>query len=193
MVYELINPCDEYTFEAERKEVAALTVHSINLMYGAKTESGDEIPLFISEEDAEKWYKETFGKSTSEILNAFWDEVADAFDSYVLGGFRDRDVFKTAMECIPDKQGRRMFYEKWADRATSLNNIGARAKEKAALMRKISWLRRFKYMDKSLIGSNKKNREKRQFSHTRRILRNCRFRADIPKVIRNYTDSLYSK
>ena len=47
MQYELINPSDPYTFLAENKEVAALTVFCISTMYGAKSQDGnEEIPVY---------------------------------------------------------------------------------------------------------------------------------------------------
>ena len=63
MQYELINPSDPYTFVADNKEIAALTVFALSTMYGAKSEDGsEEIPLLFLG-GSKDWYRESFGKT----------------------------------------------------------------------------------------------------------------------------------
>lgn len=90
MQYELINPSDPYTFLADTKEVAALTVFCIDAMYGAESEDGNEtVPIFPFG-GSEKWYKETFHRTVEEGLQENREQVAQAMLSFMFGHFEDR-------------------------------------------------------------------------------------------------------
>ena len=94
--YELINPSDPYTFEAEDFETAALVVLSLGPAYGAKPKSGtDKVPIFLCT-DSSKSYEENFGRTPEDGLKAKSDSLADALESMMLGGFEDRGRYNAA-------------------------------------------------------------------------------------------------
>lgn len=129
MQYELINPSDPYTFLAETKEIAALTVFVLSTAYGAKSESGeDEIPVFILG-GSKEWYLEQFGRTPDEGLEAEKRRVAEALQSFMLGNFRDRKRYEAALNAITDEEKREEFIELWQDGRSSLNDIGTYAHE----------------------------------------------------------------
>lgn len=129
MQYELINPSDAYTFEANSREVAALTVFNISTAYAAHAETGkddDGVPMFIFG-GAVDWYKETFGRSPDEGITALITDVANALESFMLGHFEDRRRYKAALNAITDSKNRAMFMAEWQDGRSSLNDIGTYA------------------------------------------------------------------
>ena len=133
MQYELDNPSDAYTFKANSREVAALTVFLLGTQYGATPESGnddDRVPIFIFG-GAGEWYEETFGRTADEGIAAHEADVAAALSSFMLGHFEDRRRYDAALEAITDDEKRREFIEKWQDARTSMNNIGSRAHQLA--------------------------------------------------------------
>lgn len=127
MQYELINPSDPYTFLAENKEVAALVVFSLSTMYGAKSQDGkEEIPIFMFG-GGKEWYKNEFGRTPDEGLEAERINVANALLSLMYGEFEDRRRYEIALDAITDKEKKKQFIDKWQDCRSSLNDIGTYA------------------------------------------------------------------
>lgn len=128
MEYELINMSDPYTFIAEDLEVAALTVFSLSLAYGAKSKDGKEtVPIFLFGGGATEWYEESFSKTPDDGLEARKGAVAAALDSMMLGHFEDRKRYQAALDAITDDEKREQFIATWQDGCSSLNNIGTYA------------------------------------------------------------------
>ena len=68
MQYELINPSDPYTFLADNKEIAALTVFCLSTQYGAQSQDETvEIPIFLFG-GAKEWYQNEFGRTPDDGL-----------------------------------------------------------------------------------------------------------------------------
>lgn len=127
MEYELMNPSDPYTFLAKDREVAALTVFCISTLYGAKPKEGDEdIPIFIFGGSCE-WYKNKFGRNPDEGLEERKQDVADALESMMYGGFEDRRRYEAALNAITDSGKKEEFKTVWQDGRSSLNDIGTYA------------------------------------------------------------------
>ena len=136
MEYELYNPSDPYTFIAESKEVAALTVFLLGTQYGAGTKYYEKelrIPIFLTG-GAVEWYKEEFGRTPDEGLEELKIQVSHALDSFMLGGFEKRALYNAALEAIDDPEKKETFKEKWQNECTSLNNIGRRAHRMAKMI-----------------------------------------------------------
>lgn len=124
MQYELINPSDPYTFMAETKEVAALTVFCLSTAYGAKSQTGeDKIPIFLFGGSRE-WYESEFGRTPSEGLMAEKENVAKALLSFMYGHFEDRRRYEAALRAITDEEKREQFIAEWQDGRSSINDIG---------------------------------------------------------------------
>lgn len=124
MEYELKNPSDPYTFIADDLEVAALVVFSISTLYGAVGKEGDSVvPIFIFG-GATEWYKEQFGRTPDDGLEAKKEELATALSSMMYGGFEDRRRYEAALSAITDPEKRENFIAEWQDGHSSLNDIG---------------------------------------------------------------------
>lgn len=131
MEYELHNPSDPYTFVAADKEIAALVVGLLSMMFGAGTEDKskeNEVPIFLFG-GYDEWYQEEFGREPKEGLETRKKEVGEAMKSFVLGGFEERKLYSAALEAIEDPAKRDAFITKWQERRSSLNNIGGAAHE----------------------------------------------------------------
>ena len=127
--YTLHNPSDPYTFLAEDQEVAALVVGILSTAFGADTEDENEenhIPIFIFG-GYNEWFQDRFSRTPKEGLEARKKEVGEALQSFMLGGFKDRDRYNAALETINDPVKRDAFMQKWQDGRTSLNDIGSKA------------------------------------------------------------------
>lgn len=127
--YTLHNPSDPYTFLASDQEVAALVIGILSTTFGADTEDENEdtrIPIFIFG-GYNEWYQDRFSRAPKEGLKARKKEVGEALQSFVLGGFKDRDRYNAALEAIDDPAKRDAFMQKWHDGRTSLNDIGSQA------------------------------------------------------------------
>lgn len=133
--YELINPSDPYTFMADDFETAALVVFTFGTAYGAKPkDGGEDVPIFIFG-GAKEWYKEQFGRTPDDGLEAKKDSVAKALDTMMLGHFEDRRRYEAALAAITEPDKRREFIDVWQDGCSSLNNIGGRAHKLAQALR----------------------------------------------------------
>ena len=131
MLYKLINPSDPYIFEAENKEIAAITVFLISTNYGANSEDdSEEIPLFIFG-GAREWYVEQFGRTPEEGIEEYRDKIIKSLDSFMYGNFKDRARYELALKSITDPEKRDEFKTEWQDGCTSINNIGGIAHELA--------------------------------------------------------------
>lgn len=134
-VYELINPSDPYTFEAPSIEVAGVVAAMLSTGFGAQR-VGDEhlnesTPIMFG---WDKWMTEH--GIDDDWIELHRDEIADAFDSFLIGKFEDRqDVLDMLAELPEEKQ------EAWRARRqdrhrSSLNRIGEAAYEYAKRLRR---------------------------------------------------------
>lgn len=127
--FNLINMSDPYTFEAEDYETAALTVLVLSTAFGAESRDGKvNVPITMFY-DAKQWYTEEFHRTPDEGLSEKKKEVSEALLSFILGGFNDRDAYKTAIDAISDPNKREQFISAWNDKRTSLNDIGKAARQ----------------------------------------------------------------
>ena len=134
MQYELINPSDPYTFLADNKEIATLTVFCLSTMYGAKSQDGkEEVPIFLFG-GSQEWYIQEFGRTPDEGLKAEKEKVAKALMSFMLGGFEDRRRYEAALDAITDEQKREKFIALWQDGRSSINDIGTVAHNRGKAM-----------------------------------------------------------
>lgn len=134
MQYELINPSDPYTFLAENKEIATLTVFCLSTLYGAKSQDGkEEIPLFLFG-GSKEWYINEFGRTPDEGLKAEKEKVANALLSFMYGHFEDRRRYDAALRAITDDEKRQLFIAEWQDGRSSLNDIETAAHERGKRM-----------------------------------------------------------
>lgn len=131
-LYEIINPSDEYTMEAEDFREAAVALLSISTAFGLReigNDKGQEMPPFIFG-GMDAWLKEHIcpDGDVQRFMAEHNSGIAAALNSVLIGGVRDRRLFQAAMEAIPDAEAREAFRVKWQDeKRTSTNDIGAAA------------------------------------------------------------------
>lgn len=135
MLYEIVNPSDAYTLEAaEFKHAAAAILLLGQGKYGLTPETGDQdVPLFLLG-GYDDWAKE-INFDLNAVLNDELEHVGEVLESVLIGNFRDRIELKDAMSAMnPEKA--RAYREAWVDRRrSSMNNIGAAAKQIAERIR----------------------------------------------------------
>lgn len=129
MIFEIVNPSDACTLEAENFEVAAVACLIIgDGMYGLRQVGGDkEMPILaFGPGSADKWFVEHFGRPVEASLDALKmaPELVTCLDSVLLGTPRHREVYAAAMEAIADQAGRDKFKATWHDKhRSSVNDI----------------------------------------------------------------------
>lgn len=139
MHWEVMNMSDLYTIESDDFAAACGACLLLgNGNYGLVPISKDapKMPnfLFVSEEGIGKWLKDNNVAETVDALLSRREEIATALDSVVIG---NRDKYSAELALIHDPIEQRVFKGRWLDKhRTSANNIGKRAWELAAAMRK---------------------------------------------------------
>lgn len=137
MIFEIINMSDAYTMESD--EFHAACVAAIILGEGAygldEVDGPLEMPIFLLG-GHDKWFNEMFGMDVEKSLELMGksEAVGLALKSVVIGSAAARRSFLKMRDMIePDKVDE--FEAEWLDsRRSSMNNIGARAKELANLI-----------------------------------------------------------
>jgi hypothetical protein len=143
MLYEIINPSDPYTIEAQSLDVAAVACLFLGRgQYAFDPIGGDnspEVPMFMFG-GTDEWCLEHFNESFESVVNRVTKEkaveLAECLESCLIGKAADRETYRAGMELIDDPKKREQWREKWLeDRRSSMNNIGARAYAMAEKLR----------------------------------------------------------
>lgn len=140
MLYEVINPSDPYTIEANSLDVAAVTVLLLGQGHYGLRCLGDEpdVPMFAFA-DGDAWCKQFFGEGMMELSNRVMDtklpEVAESLDSILYGDKEDREKFVERTKVL-DQDVFLVERAAWQDRCSSMNDIGNRAYIMAAKLKK---------------------------------------------------------
>lgn len=132
MIYRLINPSDPYTFEAPSIEVAGVCACLISMSCGAESADGNErTPILFGWQEwldergvGEEWMKQHYG------------EIADAFDSFLIGDLNARADVESMLALLPEDKRKQWKDERQNRHRSSLNEIGEAAYKYAARFRK---------------------------------------------------------
>lgn len=140
-LYELIQPSDPITFYASDEAVArAVCLMLGDGKYGLHDEHGenlDTILLFCGEAQAEKRLHDWFGDDVAGFMEAKQKDIAEALESVMVVGVKERAMFELALRAIDDPAKRETFKADLKERnRSSLNDITSRAWELAARLRK---------------------------------------------------------
>jgi predicted transposase YbfD/YdcC len=146
MLFDISNPSDAYTFEAESFPVAAAAIllvgqGKLGTSYIGPEKNGPSMPPFIlaDESSISKWLLKNCGfslESFAEFMEENWAKVADALDSVVVGNKRDRELYLLKLEKVEGETERAAFKAKWQDEnSSSMNNIGKACWEDAKHIR----------------------------------------------------------
>lgn len=134
-LWKLINPSDEYTFEAPDLETAAAAVLLLSAGFGAEEVNGEgEVPIlaFSSDSQVNAWFQSSFGLDlepwVARVMDVRRADVAAALESMLIGPASARKSFKLGLELIADEAKREQWRRHWLDeRRSSMNNIGGKA------------------------------------------------------------------
>jgi hypothetical protein len=141
MIYEIVNPSDAYTLETGNYVAACIATLALgNGKYGLTAIGGTEdegMPIFFFS-DPDKWLTEKFGKDFNGLLSEIPpNELADVFDSVIIGDANTRKDYLEALALIDDETKKAMWRESWHDRRrSSMNDIGGRARRLAEGLRR---------------------------------------------------------
>ena len=142
MLYEISNPSDSYTIEAKSLDVAfvaCILLGNGQYAFEALEDGAEDIPLFMfGGHDA--WSQKHFVKKTEDVLMQVTSgklmELADCFDSCLIGRPSDRKTYLAGLELIDDPAKREIWRARWHDvRRSSMNDIGGRAYAMAKKLR----------------------------------------------------------
>ena len=130
MIYDLINPSDDVTFEAASFEAAVLAVWLVgDGHYGARHVDGEwrEIPLGLFE-DAAEWLAQFGLPGLNVALHQHRADVIKTLRSFATATLQDRGIYVATLEIISKPEERKAFKAMWDDRhRSSLNAITRRA------------------------------------------------------------------
>lgn len=135
MLYELINPSDSITFEAETFELAALATFLVgNGAYGATPITDDEnakkVPVLLLGMGVDEWIKQEFDCTIEEFFERTMEEVSTVLLSFATVSVRERQIYELALSKITDEEKRIEFLAEWDDkRRSSIAQITNRAHE----------------------------------------------------------------
>lgn len=143
MIYEIINMSDPYTIEAKSLDVAAVACLFLGRGQYAFDPIDDnesaEVPMFMfggTDEWCQNHFHESFQSMVDRVTKEKAVELAECFESCLIGKFAERKTYQAGIELIDDPEKREKWRNKWLeDRRSSMNNIGARAYEMAKKLR----------------------------------------------------------
>lgn len=131
-VYELVNPSDPYTFEAPNIEVAGACACLLSSRFGARdVETDEQSPVLFGWDE---WLKDR--GINQEWIDAHLLELADAFDSFLIGSPATRADVKEMLALIPPEKQQQWKDSRQDRHRTSLSRIGEAAYQYAARFRK---------------------------------------------------------
>jgi hypothetical protein len=145
VLYEIINMSDPYTIEAKSLDVALVACLFLGRgQYSFKPLNSDDaagVPMFLFG-GTEKWCQQFLGEGLESVVDrvttdaAKRAELAECFDSCLIGRGEDRETYRAGLDLIDDPDKRELWRRKWhEDRLSSMNDIGGRAYKMAAKLR----------------------------------------------------------
>ena len=139
MVYELINPSDSYTLEADTAAVAMAVVLVLGGgSYGIKAEGVKHFYPPFPGTDLLGLFREDFGVSVEETLKRA-AECAAVCESFLCGPPHLRAIYLEGLGGCEDEQARTKWRNEWHDaNRSSLSDIGRSAWELGAKFRALA-------------------------------------------------------
>lgn len=131
-LYELINPSDAYTFYAPSIEVAGVCAALLSPGFGAKPVSGDgeRTPVLFG---WEQWLEDR--QINSDWIEEHRNEIADAYDSFLIGGARQRADVESMLAMLPEDKRQEWRDQRQDRHRSSMNQIGEAAYAQARRLR----------------------------------------------------------
>lgn len=140
--WEIINPSDPYTLQAEGLiEAVAASIFLGNGKYGLTAIDHDlgNGPLFLfgGIKEVEEWFQSHGTTWDAVRFEPEWlTKIAGVLESVLIGKNSERKIFDHTLTLIDDPDKKKEFIEKWHDdHRSSMNDIGGRAISMAAKLR----------------------------------------------------------
>jgi hypothetical protein len=132
-VYRLINPSDPYTFKAPSIEVAGVVACLLSTGFGAESEDDNDerTPVLFGWQE---WLDDR--GIDSKWVSEHSAEIADAYESFLIGGLHERADVESMLAALPPKKREKWRAERQDRHRTSLNQIGEAAYKMAKKFRK---------------------------------------------------------
>lgn len=134
-LYELINPSDPYTFYAPSIEIAGAAVVLLSSNFGAKQvhdENAESTPVLFGWDD---WLKDR--GIDDQWVKANRLEIADALDSFLIGGSDKRADVESMLEMLPEDKREQWKNERQDRHRSSMCQIGEGAYKMAKNLRNL--------------------------------------------------------
>jgi len=134
VLFELINPSDPYTFRAPSIEVAGAVACLLSTGFGARCldegHEDEQTPVLFG------WNEWLEGRGINQDwIESHKAEIADAFDSFLIGKANERADVESMLALIPEDKQAQWRAERQDRHRTSLNQIGERAYQLAKRLR----------------------------------------------------------
>ena len=122
MIYDLINPSDDVTFEAPTLAAATGAVLAVGRgQLEATSEDGIMIPMMLF---GDSWIQKTFDCGLEELLDNNTEAIAETLSSFATVSIDKRGAYKAQLESITNAEDRQKFLDEWDDKhRTSMNKI----------------------------------------------------------------------
>lgn len=138
-IYELINPSDPYTLEADDRLLACLVACMIgDGWFPLEAADGSPgMPILALGADPDEWFRATFGKPLGGLLDEITpDRLLPVLDSVLLCTRHERRAYADALAAIEDPARREELRLKWhEERRSSTHDIGRKARAYADAIR----------------------------------------------------------
>jgi hypothetical protein len=141
MLYEIINPSDPYTFNADDVAIARFVVLALGSgQYDGEDEQGNSIGammLFMDEDETKAKLNEFFGGHGLAVFrDQHREEIIAALESVMIYNRSERAAYDEAVKIMTPDQVAEYRLKVHDKNRSSLNDIGSRAWKYAADLRK---------------------------------------------------------
>lgn len=136
IVCEIVNPSDEYTIAHKDELILAVACSLLGRgKYALEAKDGRRVcPMFLFG-GSDEWFAAKGVPDLVAFLRVRGMEVADALESVLIGGYRDREELDEATAKMTPEEKEAFLFKRHDRHRTSMNNIGAAAKSLAKLVR----------------------------------------------------------
>lgn len=137
ITYELINPSDPYTFKAPSIEIAGLCTVMLSPSFGARqvdppNPDNERTPMIFGWDE---WFANR--EIGENFINNHLQEIADAFESFLIGDINKRRDVEEMLALIPAEKQEEWKASRQDRHRTSMNRIGEAAAQRAKAIREM--------------------------------------------------------
>lgn len=137
MLYEIINPSDAMTIEADDPKVAQAAILLLGEgKIGLTSETGEDVLPLLFFGGGDKWIEENFREpKLGEFIKQNREAIAKCLESVVYGSLSNRKAIMAAVSVVGPEKLREALAKYNDEKRTSLNDFSAYAHELADRLR----------------------------------------------------------